>query len=427
MVENERGCLVTHARVQHWMTERMGLDAELLRGAGFSSFVKERMNSHALSSEDEYVRFLESSEEETEILAGATAVPETWFFRYPRSFELLVERLQALLGSGAQTVRIISAGCATGEEPYTLAMAAAHAGWSPDRVTIEAIDRSGVVLERARAAEYGLFSLRHEIPAWSITYLHRETGKLVVNASVRSMVRFRRADALEPGAFGSGGADFVFCRNVLIYLSSSARERLLRSIEDALTEGGTLFVGHAEQMLAVSPKMRRVEEPHAFALERVAAPSATTRTPNSGAVRAIAREAPPPATKTRAAVVTAPARGAIEVGATRKQPEPCLEDARSLADAGRIAESEAMVRTILARKGPSASALELLGTLRQAANDATGAKTLFEQALYLEPTRPTSLVQLAMIHEKIGDRAKAERMWERVRRSQPEPNEGGAP
>jgi Flp pilus assembly protein TadD len=94
-----------------------------------------------------------------------------------------------------------------------------------------------------------------------------------------------------------------------------------------------------------------------------------------------------------------------------------LDDARDLADAGRARESEAIVRSILARRGPSADALELLGTIRMAGGDLPEAKRCFEQALYLEPSRTVSLLQLAIISEQGGDSRKAESLWNRVRRS----------
>ncbi|MBX3389285.1 MAG: hypothetical protein KF691_07490 [Phycisphaeraceae bacterium] len=415
-------------RVQRWLSERMSLDADLMRGAGFRALLDERLQSLGLSTEDEYLSLLERSPEEAERIAGSIAVPETWFFRYPHSFGLLVEQLSSKLASGAASLRMMSIGCATGEEPYGMAMAAAYAGWPDERVTIDAIDRSGAVLERARQAEYGSFSLRHEIPAWAIQFLQHEPGRILVDKQIRAMVRFRRADALDAGTLGTAGADVVFCRNLLIYLSAGARARLLTSITDSLVEGGLLFVGHAEQMLAIGTAMKRLEAPHAFALERVA-PTLTKQTSRSETPDRVSPAFGPPQIR-RAAVsssTTAAARPPVEVIAKHSRPEPGLEEARTLADEGRTIESEDLIRRILAKKGPSAPALELLGTLRGAANDSAGAKALFEQALYLEPARPTALLQLAMIFEKMGDQAMADRLWNRLRRVQPNGKDGEKP
>lgn len=415
--------------VQRWLNERMALDVALLEGAGFDGVVAERMAALGCADERGYVGVLDRSREESERLAGSVAVPETWLFRYPKSFEVLVEFLTRRLAQGATRVRMISVGCASGEEPYGMAMAALHAGWPAERVEIEAFDRSAAALARAEAGVYGAFSIRHEVPAWGLMHLQHEGERIVVASRVRKMVTFRCADVLEAGVLGeSGSCDVVFCRNVLIYLRAEARARLLSAIGNALREGGLLFVGHAEQMLGVSATMKRVNAAHAFALEKTGigrteravdvvrsvrdvedAPNAwTTRDARAELVRGAA----PTPTSTRTPTVA------------ERIPELDLDDARDLADAGRKSESEALIRSILARKGPSADGLELLGTLRQASDDARGAKQLFEQALYLEPDRPTALLQLALIHEKLGERAQAERMWERVKRATA--NERGA-
>lgn len=404
----------------------MSLDASLMTGAGFESLIAERLTALGCGDEREYVGVLERSEEEAEHLAGSIAVPETWLFRYPMSFDLLVEHLERRLREGATTLRMLSVGCASGEEAYGMAMAALHAGWSAERVTIDAFDRSEAALRRAKIAEYGSFSIRHEVPGWAIEFLRHEGGTISVDDRVRAMVGFRRADVLEPLVLAGGGPyDVVFCRNLLIYLDAGARTRLLGSITESLVEGGLLFVGHAEQMVAVSPRMKRIDSSHAFALERVALAAANTPATVLKRVPEPVRVPVRLASEGRAAPAAV-----LRAAATSKMPERAqettLQSARDLADAGRIRESEEMIRGIIARKGPSAAAFELLGTLRQALNDGAGARALFEQALYLEPARTTSLLQLALIHEGNGEKAKAERLWERVRRAQPAGNDRGA-
>jgi len=414
---------VKYPNVQRWLNERMALDSSLMDGAGFNGVVAERLAALGCANEHEYVGVLERSRDESEWLAGSVAVPETWLFRYPQSFAVLVEHLSRRRMQGASHVRMISVGCASGEEPYGMAMAALHAGWPAEMVEIDAIDRNAVVLARADTGVYGAFSIRHEVPAWAVTHLQHERDRIVVDPKVRAMVRFRRADALEPGALGGagfgGGCDAVFCRNVLIYLKPEARTALIASIAEKLDEGGLLFVGHAEQMLAVGPSMRRMDAAHSFALEKV-------KTPLQVPVREPIREDAP---WVRPIPVIPRVTPAVRVSPAPAEPpvarERDIDDARDLADAGMASESETLIRSIMARKGPSADGLELLGTLRQSSGDARGAKQLFEQALYLEPNRPTALLQLALIHEKLGDGAQAELLWDRVRRASAAPSKGG--
>lgn len=396
-----------YSGVREWLRERMSLDASMLSGAGFESLVGERMAALRCGGEREYLDALERSEEEGERLAGAIAVPETWFFRYPPSFALLVDELVRKRAASGARLRMVSIGCATGEEPHGMAMAALHAGWPAEAVRIDAIDRSEAALERARAGEYGPFSIRHELPAWAVEFLEHRDDRILVRGDVRSMVNFVRADVVGSGILTEGGErDVVFCRNLMIYLNAGARAKLVASIEAALADMGLLFVGHAEQMLCVTRRLARVEWAHAFALRANRAGATVEREPERvrpEPVRTLPRAVP--------SVTPRPMR------AMEPSPERGIEEARALADAGQTAESEELARLILARKGPSADVLELLGTLRQAQSDSAEARRLFEQALYLEPGRPASLVQLAVIHERRGDHAKAELLWDRVRRA----------
>jgi Tfp pilus assembly protein PilF len=103
--------------------------------------------------------------------------------------------------------------------------------------------------------------------------------------------------------------------------------------------------------------------------------------------------------------------------------EDSLETARLLADAGRVRDAEVMVRSIIARRGPSAPAIELLAMIRMSVNDAPGAKRLFEQAVYLEPARAASLLQLAILSEAAGETARAAAYWDRARRASVNPGQ----
>lgn len=403
------------ASVRQWLIEHAALEPSLLEGAGFESHVAERVLAVGSGSEAEYLASLGSSADEVDRLTAGIAVPETWFFRYPQSFAVLTDFLERLRTGIASSVRMLSVACATGEEPYGMAMAALHAGWPADQVSIEAFDRSREALRRAGAGEYGAFSIRTEVPAWALEHLHRNGEKLVVDPMVRKLVRFTQADALEMNTL-SPGADFdvIFCRNLLIYLNIEARGRLLGSLCRSLRLGGLLLVGHAETALCTHAPLQHLGVPHSFAFARVerapvhapevVVPTTAVRqetlrhtTPRSIPPRPIAQ----PQGEWRPESVVA----------------PTLDDAHILADAGRTAESEAMIRSIMARKGPSARALELLGMMRMASGDPAGAKGLFEQAVYLEPARAASLVQLAMISEHRGDARQATMLWDRARRA----------
>lgn len=409
-----------HPLIRRWLEEHSPIEPSLLEGGGVDAIVTERLTALG-GSEAAYIAELERSPDEVDRLIAGIAVPETWLFRYPRSFELLLEFLEGRLAAGASTVRMLSVGCATGQEAYCMAMTALQAGWPAERVSVTGLDRNREFLRLAEVGAYGASSVRTEMPPWAMRYLSRQGDAISIDAAARAVVRFRRADITEPGALrGDGPQDVVFCRNLLIYLNASSRGRLLDAICAELAPGGMLFVGHAEQVLRGDTPLRHVSVPHAFALERAGEPKI-------GATGGSARKTEHRPAPGRAAAWSEPVRRAdpgLTAPAARALPEASMEasieGARALADAGRTSEAEAMIRGFVAKRGPSAAALELQGMIRMSVNDSPGAKRLFEQAVYLEPQRPTALLQLALLSERAGEADRAAAYWARARRAAPE-------
>jgi chemotaxis methyl-accepting protein methylase len=183
---------------------------------------------------------------------------ETHFFREPRQFEFLESvvfpewRERAESGRMSRRVRVWSAGCSTGEEPYSVAMAFLAAfppgsGWEID---IVATDLSTRVLERAQAAVWPIDKAK-EIPgAYLKAFMLRgtgpEDGRMKAGSILRSRVRFLRVNLnAEPFTF-AGRFDLVLCRNVLIYFDAPSKARVLSRLLERLDPHGYLFLGHAE-------------------------------------------------------------------------------------------------------------------------------------------------------------------------------------
>ena len=401
---------MTYSSVRRWLQEQTPIEPSLLEGASLDVLIAERLPAFG-NSESAYIAQLARSSDEVDRLIAAIAVPETWLFRYPRSFDLLLEFLRRRLAESQGPLRMLSIGCATGQEPFCMAMTALHAGWPAERIEIVGLDRNERFLSAAADARYGPASVRTEIPAWAMAYLNRSGDTITIDPAVRALVRFARVDVTAPEALRPyGPCDAIFCRNLLIYLNPTARQRLLDAISAQLAPGALLFVGHAEQAMRSDAPLRPVAAPHAFALQIGDRPSPVVL-PAPAPVRIPAR----PAIAPRAPV--APARREPAPVVPSREPEESLEAARELADSGRTDEAETMVRAILARRGPSAAAMELLGMIRISLNDLPGARRHFEQAVYLEPDRAASLLQLALISERSGDARRAATYWDRACRA----------
>jgi chemotaxis protein methyltransferase WspC len=257
-------CRMSYARVRQWLIDNTSLEPGLLEGAGFAAAIAERI---ALSGGDaaKYLDALKHNVVEVERLVSEVAVPETWLFRYARSFEFLFNHLVRLRIRGDCRLSMCSVGCAMGQEPYSMAITALHAGWTPDTATITALDINSDFLRRADGARYGLSSIRSELPKWSLPYLVQGHESVVIGDDARAIVDFRHGDVITVGL--DGRYNVIFCRNLLIYLRSSARDRLMKSIVKALVPGGVLCVGHTDHFNRSEYGLQAVESAHTFAYE----------------------------------------------------------------------------------------------------------------------------------------------------------------
>ena len=254
-------------RLKQQLAERTGLSMGLLQQPGLSEFVQRRLVTLGLDDESTYYRLVLRDADEMERLVQEVSVPETWFFRYPESFRLLAEHCSGLLQRREGKLRMLSIACATGEEPYGMAMTAVHAGWPLQGVVVDAVDRNEASLQIAREANYGKRSFREPIPDWAQQWLRRTDRGTQVHAGIVGTVHFQCQDILGSSLLrGDISYDAIFCRNLLIYLRTAARKDLADLLSARLATDGILFVGHAEQATLPQTSFEPVNSRHTFAL-----------------------------------------------------------------------------------------------------------------------------------------------------------------
>jgi chemotaxis protein methyltransferase CheR len=219
-----------------------------------------RLQALGLSSFAEYHRFLRYDPGRAAELDEAVDVittNETYFHREPLqlgafSREILPELARTL--APQRRLRILSAGCSTGEEAYTLAILVRESrlfeGWD---VEVAGADISRRCVDAARAGAYGEHAFRTPEAERMRRWFRLRGGKWVVQEEIRRMVRFERENLLDPGALAAvPRADAVFCRNVMIYFDLGARRRVLAKLHERLRDGGWLLLGHSESLLNVT-------------------------------------------------------------------------------------------------------------------------------------------------------------------------------
>ena len=247
-------------RFRRLIALRLGLhfdDSKL----GFLADLMQR-RARASSQPEIYLDRLDSNTEpegEIQLLASELTVTETYFFRNNEQFNafsqvVLPARTQER--AGTHRLRFLSAGCASGEEPYTIAilvrerLSSVNPPWD---VAIDALDVNPEALARAREGRYSSWALR-ETPAETVRKWFVAKGKeFTLHDSVRVAVQFHHRNLIEEHPFWQAEVfDAIFCRNVLMYFSPERAKNVVERLERALAPGGYLFLGHAENLRGLS-------------------------------------------------------------------------------------------------------------------------------------------------------------------------------
>jgi chemotaxis protein methyltransferase WspC len=269
-----------------WMTdvetilaEAIGMDAASIGEAALHESIRSAYRGSGIADPAEFVAAVREDEERLRDLVACVVVPETWFFRDEAPFEFVRRHAVAwTLAHPGRVLRVLSAPCATGEEPYSIAMTLLAAGLTPDHFVIDAVDVSGPLLERARRGIYQEAALRKCPDAMRRRYFCASSNGFVVDDVVRTCVSFTRGNLLDAVVtLPSAPYDVVFCRNLLIYLHQPARRLLRRLLAGILAADGILMVGHAEALAVCEGDTFAIADSRAFALTRTpkAAPAGT--------------------------------------------------------------------------------------------------------------------------------------------------------
>ena len=388
-------------------------------------------------------------------LARELTVNETFFFRNADNFRaftelVLPERLRAR--AREKRLRILSAGCSSGEEPYSLAVLVREAlpdlaSWD---VKIVGVDLNPAVLERAAAGRYTAWSLRATSADARRRYFRADGPDFVLDPAIRAMVTFEERNLAEedPAFWNSlGPCDIVFCRNVLMYFTPEHSRDAVRRISHALLPGGYLFLGHAEALRGTVQALELCHTHDTFYYRhRAAGGPLSASEPSPGPAdgegaqhwteviqrssERVATLAGNPALPRREeqqdaqqAWDLAPALEAVRqerfqdaLGllaalppAAQVDPGPLLLRAVLLTNLGRYEQSEEVCRGLLRVDAGSTGAHYLLALSREQAGDVAGAILHGQQAIAADPDFAMPHLHQGIMARRAGDTATAQR------------------
>ncbi len=389
------------AAVEAVLRDWIGLDATTIGTAAVERAIRTRMTAAGVADVATYAARVRSDAGERDLLVEEVVVGESWFFRDQQVFAFVAD-VAATRASlpGRGPVRVLCAPCAGGEEPYSVAMALLDAGLTPAQFTIDAVDVSRAALARAARGRYSANAFRNADCSFRDRWFTADGSGAVLAATVRDCVAFSQANVVDE-SFTDGRApyDVIFCRNLLIYLTTEARGRIEAALDRLLTRDGVLVLGAAEPPILKGDWLP-AGTAAVFAMRRGVRPVALQAAPN---VRTGTRRPPPPPPPREPAAAPTPAVD---------PPPPTLADvlaeAGALANRQRHAEAIELCERCRQRLAPAPELFFLMGMLHQATGDLDRAEGCFHKTLYLDAAHDEALLALALLATRRGDVRMAE-------------------
>jgi chemotaxis protein methyltransferase CheR len=444
-------------RFRALVARHLGLQFEDAKMGWLADVLRRRMECNGLTAEPYLARLgVRPSRNELGALAQELTVGETYFFRNIDQFHALRECVlpDRLRAPGARRgLRVLSAGCASGEEAYSIAMTLRELLPDPScELWIRAVDLNPAMIEKALRARYTAWALRETPPAAQQRWFRADGRELVLDDAIRFAVTFEERNLSEddPELWLPGAYDIVFCRNVLMYFAAESAQALVARITRSLAPGGYLFLGHAETLRGLSQAfhLRHTHGTFYYQHKDGVAPTAQP-TPAQDSepdaagrvlaavvetadtwVEAIAKAAERIRTLTQAATPAGTAAGspgrwhlgpALELfrqerfaealdlvralpPESARDPDVLLLHAVLLAHSGQLVQAEDACHRLLAIDELNAGAHYVLALCREGAGDRHGAADRDQAAVYLDPSFAMPRMHLGLLARRAGER-----------------------
>ncbi len=432
--------MLTPRKIISFLLEKeIGISEAAVGPETIDKAIQKRMESCGISGIAEYLDYIHAHPGELDDLVELAVIPETWFFRNEAAFDCLAEYAQTwrMKTPEDSVLRILSIPCSTGEEVWSLAITLAEAGMPESAYHIDAVDVSRMAVERARRGIYGEGAFRKEGYAHRHIYFSAIGKRFQIRDSLRRNICFRKGNLLDEGLLEEEDPyHVVFCRNLLIYLSVSAKNIAVKNIERLLYAGGIVFLGHAEQAMFRNPGFVRLPCPRSFAWKKSQG-SQPPQLPEEAVIsfqkkRKLKEPLPNKQGETSFLHEERPGRPAPAMGKSPEKTETvphaeslheslpevedCLEKARVLADRGELDEAFKQCRICLEENPFSAAAHFLMGMIYHAVGNDKETEAYMDKVIYLDPGHRDALEQLHLIAQHRRDWRRAEHLGQRLRR-----------
>ncbi|MEM9006410.1 MAG: CheR family methyltransferase [Cyanobacteria bacterium P01_F01_bin.86] len=453
--------------IEDLLSKHIGLDPKTLGSTVITQVVSRVMKDVGISKIEAYWQHLQTSKIALEALVNAIVVPETSFFRNPKSFAYLRNYilLEWRKNPRSRPLRILSIPCSTGEEVYSIAMTLMEAGLGLEDFCIDAVDISPNALTKAQQGIYQNYVFRKTTPHFPTYLIHKYfqdiQGAYHIHDWVKSSIHFHRSNlANTTFLIKQTPYDIIFCRNLLIYFHPSGRESARRNLNRLLVDNGLLFIGYAETSQvdnsrftpisyqgafayrkrprqsppitgsAIKPtinyargtrsKSTSPQQPKIIPLKRIVSPQIHAKSIDTKLTNSV------PAKDGQKAKITASGSHYKIPKASTPQAKPqvkpqakpvaSLSSIRDLANSGSLVLAAKQCARHLKHHPTSAAAYLLLGEIHQAQGNDDQADMAFQKAIYLSPTCTEAMIHRILLCEQKGDQVTAQRLRQRLKR-----------
>lgn len=341
-------------------------------------------------------------------------VPETWFFRDVECFNFIKNHLKdnAFKYNSSNKLRILSAPCSTGEEPYSAAMLALESGLNSDSLYITACDISNESVEYAKSGKYRNTSFRNDYHGFKEKFFIEESGIYNINNNIRNIPSFV-VENITKSTFlrNESKYDFIFCKNLLIYLSDDARTRVLNNIKYLLKDDGVLLVGLSEINYFTRNGFDQIKHNMAFACKL-----SGERHSYFTEIKSVKTKKLLPTFKQEKRKVESPRDSGFMVTVPVQSSEH-IENVKAMADKGDFASAEKLCSSIIYNESLNSEALYYMGLIQNALKNSHKAAEYFKKVLYLQPDHYESLIHISLYYESLGESDRALLYRERAERA----------
>lgn len=403
-------------RIIQLLKNGIGLDASTIGERTVEKILTQRMMICKIDSIDDYYQLLCRDPNEVNELLEFAVIPETWFFRDSRPFEVMFRQMQSeLLKNRQRQFNILSIPCSTGEEPFSIAMHLIDNGLPEQSFNIDAVDISQRALDYAAQATYGKNSFRgNGYQPYQHKYFHQQGELFKLDETIQNKVNFSRLNILHGDEHRWQKYDFILCRNLLIYFDLPTKYTAFSNLAKLLKKTGLLFIGHSEFGAVPKDIFKNMGSEYAFALCLHEHPDTVVKPEQTAPVKK-------PVLKTVQRANFEHHIRAVENAADKLQDnetEQLLQQAERLANSAQYAQAEHICQQLISRDASQVKAFYLLGLIASGKQDIPVAESMFRKTIFLDPRHYEALSHLSLLLEKKGDHKNAELFRQRASRTQ---------